>query len=66
MFKDNRSPVAVVAEPGDQSIESIVPVENEVEVEVKYSKFPVLKELSVKEKILPVAVAEVKAKVPED
>ena len=61
MLRENKSPVAVAAEPGDQSKARRLPVVRPVEVEVTLIALPVVKELAVTVKasvVVPVKVWE--------
>ncbi|KKW08002.1 MAG: hypothetical protein UY44_C0020G0003 [Candidatus Kaiserbacteria bacterium GW2011_GWA2_49_19] len=58
IFKENRSPVAVVDEPGDQSRDSILPDVNPVDVEVIPKTDPDVRELAAKVAPLVVVPAE--------
>ena len=55
MLMRNKSPVAVVAEPGDQSRVARPPVESTVEVDERFNNLPVVREVEDKSKAVPVA-----------
>jgi len=63
ILTDSRSPVVVVDDPGVQSSESRPPDERAVDVEVRYKRFPIVKELAVKVLALAVVSAETVCRV---